>query len=82
MRDSMVTGQTRLTAGMVTGIAQARIDEDGPVGIGQLRLVVGTMAYRHDDVVILPAGVFQAIGPSRPVANKAGHFATTVVHLS
>jgi len=30
----------------------------------------------------LIAGVFQAVGESRPLANNPNHYATTVIHVA
>ena len=82
MRDPKLIGPPGLPDRLLVGIDEAVIDEGGPVGSGQIRLVVSTMAYRHGDAMTLEAGVFQAVGESRPLANNPSQYATTVIHLS
>jgi len=68
--------------GLMVGGDEAMIDEVGPVESGQIRLIVSAKAYRHGDVMNLIAGVFQAVGESRPLANNTNHYATTVIHVA
>jgi hypothetical protein len=82
MRDSRLTRLPGRPDTLLVGIDEAVIDEGGPVESGQIRLIVSTMAYRHGDSMKLKAGVFQAIGESRPLANNPNQYATTVIHLS
>ena len=82
MRDPTLTGLPGLPDRLLVGTDEAVIDEGGPVGLGQIRLIVSTVAYRHGQAVTLEAGVFQAVGDSRPMANNPNQYATTVIHLS
>jgi hypothetical protein len=82
MRDAMLARPPRLCDGLIVRVDDAVIDERGPVETGQIRLIVTTKAYRHGDAMTLTAGVFQAVGKSRPLANKPNHYATTVIHVA
>jgi len=83
MRDAMSAGLLPgLHDGLMVGVDEVVIDEIGPVGSGQIRLIVSTKAYRHGDVMNLIAGVFQAVGESRPLANNPNQYATTVIHVA
>ena len=50
---------------------EAVIDEVGPVGSGQIRLIVSTKAYRHGDVMNLIAGVLQAVGEASTIGKQS-----------
>ena len=68
--------------GFVARVDGAVIDEGGPVGSGQIRVILSTRPFRHGDAMTLRGGVFQAVGPSRPLADNPRRHATTVVHIA
>jgi hypothetical protein len=82
MSHAMSAGLSRRRAGTIAPIDEGVIDESGPIGSGQTRLVVSTKAYGPGDAVTLTAGVFQAVGRSRPLANDPHRYATTVIHIA
>jgi hypothetical protein len=61
---------------------EAVIDEGAPIGSGQIRRILSTTVFRHGEAMALAAGIFQAVGESRPLANNPNQYATTVVHVS
>jgi hypothetical protein len=82
MGDAMSAGLARVHDGSIARTDEAVIDEGGPIGSGQTRLVVSTKAYGPGDAMTLSAGVFQAVGKSRPLANNPRQYATTVIHIA